>query len=138
MRTHLTTITASAVLLLTAVANTVAAQELNDKERLGELIFIDENLSINRDQSCAVCHQPEVGWTGPDAAINAGGAVYEGSVAGLLATANHPARPTRLPARFSISYADVAVNLSAVTSGTAAPLAKNSATRPPTRHKARS
>jgi cytochrome c peroxidase len=32
------------------------------------------------NQSCAACHAPESGWTGPDPAINAGGAVYEGSI----------------------------------------------------------
>ena len=29
------------------------------KEQLGELLFSDENLSFNRTQSCATCHNPE-------------------------------------------------------------------------------
>ena len=56
------------------------AQALSDKEQLGKSIFFDDNLSINNNQSCAVCHGPEAGWTGPESDINAGGAVYEGSI----------------------------------------------------------
>ena len=48
---------------------------LTPKEQLGESIFFDENLSINQNQSCASCHGPEVGFTGPESDINAHGAV---------------------------------------------------------------
>ena len=41
---------------------------------LGKLIFFDNNLSANGNQSCASCHDPAVGWTGPIAAINIAGA----------------------------------------------------------------
>ena len=47
---------------------------------LGQAIFFDENLSANSTQSCATCHGPEVGFTGPDALLNAGGAVYQGAL----------------------------------------------------------
>ena len=53
---------------------------LTDTEQLGKSIFFDDNLSINKNQSCAACHAPEMGWTGPDSVINAGGAVYSGSI----------------------------------------------------------
>jgi cytochrome c peroxidase len=53
---------------------------LTTKEKLGKSIFFDDDLSINKNQSCAACHAPEVGWTGPDESINAHGAVYEGSI----------------------------------------------------------
>lgn len=56
------------------------AAELTATEALGRLIFFDANLSANRNQSCATCHAPGVGWTGPDQAINAAGAVYAGSI----------------------------------------------------------
>ena len=56
------------------------AQALSDEEQLGKSIFFDTNLSINNNQSCAACHGPEAGWTGPDPDINAAGAVYEGSI----------------------------------------------------------
>lgn len=67
-------------LLLTVMAGTGVAQGLRPQEQLGKSIFFDENLSIRHNQSCASCHAPEVGWTGPDATINAGGTVYEGSI----------------------------------------------------------
>jgi len=72
----------SAVILTVAVLGGAPAnaQSLGDQEELGKSIFFDENLSINGNQSCASCHGPEVGWTGPLSETNAHGAVYEGSV----------------------------------------------------------
>jgi cytochrome c peroxidase len=58
--------------------------------QLGEFIFDDENLSINRNQSCASCHDPEWGGTGPDPYINAHGAVYEGSIPGRFGDRKPP------------------------------------------------
>ncbi len=55
-----------------------------DLVALGKAIFFDENLSLNANQSCATCHDPNWGWTGPNASLNAGGAVYEGSIAGAF------------------------------------------------------
>jgi len=66
------------------------AQTLTPEEELGRSIFFDENLSINQNQSCATCHAPEAGWTGPDSAINAGGAVYEGSILGRFGDRKPP------------------------------------------------
>jgi cytochrome c peroxidase len=63
---------------------------LSPKEELGKRIFFDQNLSINKNQSCAVCHGPKVGWTGPDEAINARGAVYEGSIPGAFGDRKPP------------------------------------------------
>jgi len=57
------------------------AQGLTDQEELGKLIFFDQKLSIRNNQSCASCHAPNVGWTGPIPGINKLGAVYFGSVA---------------------------------------------------------
>jgi cytochrome c peroxidase len=72
------------------VTGTAAAQMLTPKEELGKSIFFDDNLSINRNQSCAACHAPEVGWTGPDELINAHGSVYEGSIAGRFGDRKPP------------------------------------------------
>jgi cytochrome c peroxidase len=47
---------------------------------LGKALFFDENLSANGTESCATCHAAGVGYTGPDSAINAGGAVYQGAL----------------------------------------------------------
>jgi cytochrome c peroxidase len=45
---------------------------------LGKALFYDKNLSVNGAEACAACHAPEVGFTGPDALVNASGAVYPG------------------------------------------------------------
>jgi len=59
-------------------------------EQLGESIFFDMNLSINANQSCASCHDPAVGWTGPISGVNDPGAVYEGSIAGRFGNRKPP------------------------------------------------
>ena len=58
------------------------AQEskLDDIATLGKAIFFDANLSANGTQSCATCHGPKVGFTGPDTLVNASTAVYEGAI----------------------------------------------------------
>jgi cytochrome c peroxidase len=76
--------------LLFAAAPALAAH-LTDQAKLGEMLFFDKNLSLNANQSCATCHGPAVGWTGPDASINAAGAVYEGSDAGMFGNRKPPA-----------------------------------------------
>lgn len=57
-----------------------AANGLSYLEQLGESLFFDENLSTPPGQSCATCHAPEVGFTGPDSDINNDTAVYPGAV----------------------------------------------------------
>lgn len=57
----------------------VSAANLTPREQLGKIIFFDTNLSAHRNQSCATCHAPEVGWSGPDSALNSQGGVYSGS-----------------------------------------------------------
>ncbi|MEP2715413.1 cytochrome c peroxidase [Pseudophaeobacter sp.] len=42
-----------------------AQQALSPMEALGEALFHDENLSLNRSQSCASCHDPEAGFSDP-------------------------------------------------------------------------
>ena len=73
------------------------AQALTPTEELGKAIFFDENLSINGNQSCATCHAPEVGWTGPDSAINIAGAVYEGSIPGRFGNRKPPSSAYATP-----------------------------------------
>lgn len=77
-------------LVVLLVAGSAWAQVLTPKEQLGKSIFFDDNLSINQNQSCAACHGPTVGWTGPDSWINAGGAVYEGSIQGRFGDRKPP------------------------------------------------
>jgi cytochrome c peroxidase len=64
--------------------------QLSDMEELGKSIFFDENLSFNANESCASCHGPEAGWTGPLSDVNEHGAVYEGSDPGLFGNRKPP------------------------------------------------
>jgi len=75
----------------------VSASALTPQEELGKLIFFDDNLSINGNQSCAACHGPGAGWTGPDAAINAASSVYEGSIAGRFGNRKPPSSAYATP-----------------------------------------
>jgi cytochrome c peroxidase len=61
-----------------------------DLVAVGKAIFFDERLSLNGNQSCAVCHNPAWGWTGPIASINRAGAVYEGSIPGAFGNRKPP------------------------------------------------
>ena len=73
------------VLFFTGVAVSVLslgaayANDLNPKEKLGKNLFFD-NISDPDWMSCATCHAPETGWTGPIAGINTHGTVYRGAV----------------------------------------------------------
>jgi cytochrome c peroxidase len=77
-------------LLAVSIVTVMADSHLSPEEQLGKSIFFDDNLSINQNQSCAACHAPGVGWTGPLSDINAGGSVYEGSIAGRFGDRKPP------------------------------------------------
>ncbi len=79
------------LMLLVGSGLVLAAESLTPEEQLGKSIFFDENLSLNFNQSCATCHGPGVGFTGPSEFFNAGGGVYEGSVAGRFGARKPPA-----------------------------------------------
>ena len=79
------------VTLLIIVVAASAQETLSPQEELGKALFFDANLSTPPGQACAACHGPGVGYTGPDQAINAGGAVYEGAVAGRFGNRKPPA-----------------------------------------------
>src|SRR5512135_1831287 len=79
------------LVVLLVGAGMAFAQGLTPQEQLGKNLFFDTNLSDPPGQSCAACHAPNVGWTGPDQAINAGGAVYEGAVPGRFGNRKPPA-----------------------------------------------
>ncbi len=53
--------------------------ELTPMEQLGKNLFFDK-ISSPDSMSCADCHAPNVGFTGPVAGINKHGAVYRGAV----------------------------------------------------------
>ena len=85
------------ILMTSLAVGAGTAQALTDEEQLGKSIFFDTNLSINNNQSCAVCHGPEAGWTGPLPDINAGGAVYEGSIADRFGNRKPPSSAYATP-----------------------------------------
>jgi len=58
---------------------TVSAEDLNPKQQLGKHLFFDK-ISSPDSMSCAECHGPSVGFTGPLPGINLRGAVYMGAV----------------------------------------------------------
>ena len=91
------TIILPSLLGLALIPTMGAARDLTDIEKLGKAIFIDENLSINRNQSCATCHAPEAGWTGDISAINQAGAVYGGSITGRFGNRKPPSSAYATP-----------------------------------------
>jgi len=95
-RQMLSTLVLAAILVLVLGVGTAAAQ-LTPKQQLGKSIFNDENVSINKNQDCAVCHGPSVGWTGPDENINQHGAVYEGSISGRFGNRKPPSSAYATP-----------------------------------------
>jgi len=80
----------AAIAIGLAITFASAQSPLTPKQELGKQIFFDQNLSLNNNQACAVCHAPESGWTGPDPAINAHGGVYEGSIPGAFGDRKPP------------------------------------------------
>ena len=50
-------------LLLSAVP--LAAAPFKTAEELGEALFFETDLSLNRTQSCASCHDPNAGFADP-------------------------------------------------------------------------
>jgi cytochrome c peroxidase len=67
-----------------------ADDSLTSLELLGKALFFDENLSTPVGQSCAACHDPETGFSGPNSDLNAHGAVYEGAVANRFGNRHPP------------------------------------------------
>ncbi|HEX5043638.1 MAG TPA: cytochrome c peroxidase [Candidatus Polarisedimenticolaceae bacterium] len=63
---------------------------LTPQESLGKLLFFDPQLSVNANQSCAACHAPEVGFTGPISASNLDAGIYEGSIPGRFGNRKPP------------------------------------------------
>lgn len=76
-----------AMLFATAIGQSA---DLSPMEELGKRIFFDKNLSNPAGQSCASCHAPETGFTGPDSDINLQTAVYPGASAGKYGNRKPP------------------------------------------------
>jgi cytochrome c peroxidase len=52
-----------AIAVLGLSLQNINAQELSKKESLGQVLFLDKNLSKDRTQSCATCHNPSAGFS---------------------------------------------------------------------------
>jgi cytochrome c peroxidase len=74
---HITGLVLLAMILITGSS---LSQGLTPIEELGKALFFDTNLSTPPGQSCAACHGPDVGFTGPDPEINTGQVAYAGAV----------------------------------------------------------
>ena len=81
----------SGLFILGTRSTALADDPLSPIEKLGKAMFFDTDLSVNGTQSCAACHAPEVGFTGPDAAVNLGGAVYQGALPNHFGNRKPPA-----------------------------------------------
>lgn len=71
------------------LASGVAVAQLTAEQQLGEALYFDEDLSIDRNQSCASCHDPQFGFVDP-VNVQTGFPVSEGSIAGLFGGLNAP------------------------------------------------
>ena len=54
--------------------------QVQQVELLGKLMLYDKNLSVNRNEACAFCHMPQIGFTGPISELNRTTGSYPGSV----------------------------------------------------------
>jgi len=89
------------IALLSASMNGYAGQLLNSEQQLGERLFSDKNLSLNKNQACASCHSLSpahakstvsklvAGFVDPDN-VRSGSAVSNGSIPGLTGSLNAP------------------------------------------------
>ena len=89
------------LVLLSGCLNSYAGQRLSTEQQLGERLFSDKNLSLNKNQSCASCHSLSpahanslvtnlvAGFVDPDN-VKSGNAVSDGSIQGLTGSLNAP------------------------------------------------
>src|SRR3982074_292551 len=52
--------------------------QIQQIELLGKLMLYDKDLSVNRNEACALCHMPETGFTGPVSEVNPTPGAYPG------------------------------------------------------------
>jgi cytochrome c peroxidase len=61
-------------------SRSAALDRSQDITLLGKLIFYDKELSVRRNETCAFCHMPETGFSGPVSALNQTTVAYPGSI----------------------------------------------------------
>ena len=110
------------------------ADTLTNTELLGKFLFY-QGISTPGSMSCAVCHGPSVGFTGPDAEINRHGTVYRGAVPERFGNRKPPSSAY---ATFSpVFHYDEKKGFVGGNSGMGGRPANTSAIPPPTRRRAR-
>lgn len=70
---------AGAMMLVTFTRTAESQTTLTPMQELGKELFFDK-ISSPDSMSCAECHAPSAGWTGPIPGINKHGAVYRGAI----------------------------------------------------------
>lgn len=93
---HISTTILTATLVLSATS--LISQTLTPIETLGRTLFFDAELSFNRNQSCASCHDPAAGFTSPHDQFNAAGSIVEGSILGRFGNRKPPSAAYASPA----------------------------------------
>jgi cytochrome c peroxidase len=76
---YILALSTAAVTQRAATTTTPQAVSLTPAEQLGKELFFDNISQPARSVSCASCHAPSAGWTGPIAGNNIHGAVYRGA-----------------------------------------------------------
>ena len=74
------------VILLCITAFTFITENFSTEQRLGMKLYFDTNLSLNRNQSCASCHDPYTAFTDPEQTVP----VSNGSDPSLFGGRNAP------------------------------------------------
>ena len=77
--------------------------EVQQVELLGKAMLYDKQLSVNRNEACAFCHMPEVGFTGPHLSLIARPAPIQVQCARVLAIGNRRHTPTPRSRLFCIT-----------------------------------
>lgn len=70
----------TALFIVASAIATTQSSSLSPVEQLGKALFFDNISQPARSVSCATCHAPNAGWTGPVAGANVHGGVYRGAV----------------------------------------------------------
>ena len=78
-----------ALLAMVPIAGQAGEPVYDSLEALGEALFFDPNLSMNRTQSCATCHSPDAGFVDPRE-TDVGHAVSLGDDGSSLGSRNAP------------------------------------------------
>lgn len=81
---------ATLLMLFIASASMVIAAQMTGIEKVGQKLYMDAGLSLNRNQSCMTCHHPSAGFADPANRLDPSIPVSDGSDPALFGGANAP------------------------------------------------